>query len=68
MFFISQAHAQTTGAPPGSDPMISFAFMIGIFALFYFIAIRPQRKRQKEHQQMVSSLSLIHISEPTRPY
>ena len=31
---------------------------IGIFALFYFIAIRPQRKRQKEHQQMVSSLAV----------
>ena len=58
MFFISQAQAQVSGAPSGSDPMISFAFMIGIFALFYFIAIRPQRKRQKDHQQMVASLAV----------
>ena len=58
MFFVSQAHAQAAGSPPGSDPLISFAFMIGIFALFYFIAIRPQRKRQKEHQQMVTSLAV----------
>jgi preprotein translocase subunit YajC len=36
--------------------MISFAFMIGIFVLFYFIAIRPQRKRQKEHQEMLGAL------------
>jgi len=58
MFLISPAHAQQAGASAGSDPMISFAFMIGIFVLFYFIAIRPQRKRQKEHQQMVSSLAV----------
>ena len=34
----------------------TIAFLIGLFALFYFIAIRPQRKRQKEHKQMVSAL------------
>lgn len=38
--------------------MMSFAFMIGIFALFYFIAIRPQRKRQKEHQDMLGKLAV----------
>ena len=58
MFFIPAAHAQTTAAPAGGDPMISFAFMIGIFALFYFIAIRPQRKRQKEHQELVNKLAV----------
>ncbi|MCP5319449.1 MAG: preprotein translocase subunit YajC [Pseudomonadales bacterium] len=57
MFLIPAAHAQ--GAPAaGGDPMISFAFMIGIFALFYFIAIRPQRKRQKEHQDMLGKLAV----------
>jgi preprotein translocase subunit YajC len=56
--FFSQAHAQSAGGQPGGDPMISFAFMIGIFVLFYFIAIRPQRKRQKEHQQMVEALAV----------
>jgi preprotein translocase subunit YajC len=30
---------------------------VGLFVLFYFIAIRPQRKRQKEHALMVSQLS-----------
>ena len=38
--------------------MISFAFMIGIFVLFYFIAIRPQRKRQKEHEDMLAALAV----------
>ena len=37
---------------------MAFAFMIGIFALFYFIAIRPQRKRQKEHQELVNKLAV----------
>jgi len=30
--------------------------MVGLFIFFYFIAIRPQRKRQKEHAKMVSDL------------
>ncbi len=57
MFFASAAHAQSSPAA-GGDPMMSFAFMIGIFALFYFIAIRPQRKRQKEHQDMLGKLAV----------
>ena len=36
--------------------MFQIAFLIGLFVLFYFIAIRPQRKRQKEHGEMVAAL------------
>jgi preprotein translocase subunit YajC len=36
--------------------MFQIFFLIGLFVLFYFIAIRPQRKRQKEHADMVSTL------------
>jgi preprotein translocase subunit YajC len=32
------------------------AFLVVIFALFYFVMIRPQRKRQKEHQNMMEGL------------
>ena len=64
MSFFAQAHAQAAGTPPASDPMISFIFMAGIFVLFYFIAIRPQRKRQKErhqlHQQAQLHLQQLH--------
>ena len=35
-------------------PMV--IFLVVIFALFYFTMIRPQRKRQKEHQSMVQEL------------
>ncbi len=31
-------------------------FLVAIFAVFYFLMIRPQRKRQKEHQQLVEEL------------
>jgi preprotein translocase subunit YajC len=31
-------------------------FLVLIFAVFYFLMIRPQRKRQKEHQQMMEEL------------
>ena len=55
--FIASAHAQDDGiASPGAD-YFQIAFLVGLFALFYFIAIRPQRKRQKEHTEMVSKLN-----------
>ena len=31
-------------------------FMVLLFGIFYFLFIRPQRKRQKEHQQLVGEL------------
>ncbi len=57
-FFIPSAMAQTAGegGPPAGADMFQIAFLIGLFVLFYFIAIRPQRKRQKEHQSMVDAL------------
>ena len=43
------------GAEGGFDPTI-IIFLVLIFAVFYFLMIRPQRKRQKEHQQLVEEL------------
>jgi preprotein translocase subunit YajC len=56
-FFIADAHAQAGAPAAGGGEMFQIAFLIGLFALFYFIAIRPQRKRQKEHTEMVSTLA-----------
>lgn len=54
--FIASAHAQTApAATPGGD-IFQIVFLVGLFVLFYFIAIRPQRKRQKEHAAMVAAL------------
>jgi preprotein translocase subunit YajC len=59
MFFISDALAQT--APPAAggpeSMMTSIGFMVLIFVVFYFLLIRPQTKRQKEHKTMVDALS-----------
>jgi len=39
----------------GFDWML-IVFLVLIFGLFYFLFIRPQRKRQKEHKQLVEEL------------
>ena len=55
-FLISSAWAQ---APAGSpDGLMSFLPLILIFAVFYFLLIRPQTKRAKEHRKMVSELAV----------
>ncbi len=54
-FFIADAHAQFGGDQ--GDPTFSFIMLIALFAVFYFVLIRPQSKRQKEHKAMVASLS-----------
>ena len=54
-FFISDAQA---AAPAGqSDPLTSFLPLIIIFIVFYFLLIRPQTKKAKEHKQMVEALA-----------
>jgi preprotein translocase subunit YajC len=52
-FFISNAYAQDAAASGG---LLSFLPLIVIFAVFYFMLIRPQMKRSKEHKQLVSQL------------
>ncbi len=54
--FVANAHAQAAGQPAAGGDMFQIVFLVGLFVLFYFIAIRPQRKRQKEHADMVSAL------------
>ena len=53
-FFIEDAFAQTGAAGNGA---FSWIFLIGMIVIFYLFLIRPQMKRQKEHQQMVSALA-----------
>jgi len=58
MFFISDALAQTAPAAQGGEgAWTSIIFMVLIFAVFYFLLIRPQAKRQKEHKAMVEALN-----------
>jgi preprotein translocase subunit YajC len=55
-FFISDAFAQAAeGGQP--DPLMSFLPLILLFVIFYFLLIRPQAKRAKEHKKMVEALA-----------
>ena len=54
-FFISNAWAQAAPAGQG-DPIMGFLPLILIFVVFYFLLIRPQSKRQKEHKKMLEAL------------
>ena len=53
-FFIASAYAQDA-SPQGG--LLSFLPLIVIFVVFYFLLIRPQMKRAKEHKALVSQLS-----------
>ncbi len=55
-FFISDAMAQDAAAG-GDAGMINFVFLIALFAIFYFLLLRPQIKRAKEHKKMTEALS-----------
>jgi len=55
--FISDAAAQTGGAAGGMGTLQGLLPMIALFVIFYFLLIRPQQKRQKEHKNMVAGLA-----------
>jgi preprotein translocase subunit YajC len=53
---IPLAHAQE-GVPNEPNPLFTLLMFGGLFVLMYFMLIRPQKKRQKEHQDLVSALA-----------
>ncbi|MGA0383054.1 MAG: preprotein translocase subunit YajC [Arenicellales bacterium] len=53
-FLISDAWAQAGGEAGGS--LFSLLPLVVIFVLFYFLLIRPQQKRAKQHKEMVAAL------------
>ncbi|MEW5791967.1 preprotein translocase subunit YajC [Thermithiobacillus tepidarius DSM 3134] len=54
---ISSAYAQAPAAPQEPNLLLQLAPMLVIFAIFYFLLIRPQMKRAKELKQLVESLA-----------
>ena len=55
-FLIPSAHAQAAGAPQGGG-MGMLLFPIILIGVMYFLMIRPQMKRAKEHKGMLEKLS-----------
>lgn len=58
-FLISDAMAQAEGGQAAQQPdaFVTLLPFIILFIIFYFLLIRPQSKRAKEHRNMVANLS-----------
>ena len=57
MFFISDALAQAAQpSPSGQDFVLQLMPLVAIIAIFYFLSIRPQQRRVKQHQEMVKNV------------
>ena len=54
-FVLSPAYAQA--APAAPNPLFQFAPLIILIVIFYFMLIRPQMKRNKEHRTMLGALA-----------
>mgnify|MGYP005872201463 CR=1 FL=1 len=52
--FNSVAYAANGGG--AQNPIAAFLPLIAIFVIFYFLMIRPQQKKQKQHVQMLDSI------------
>jgi preprotein translocase subunit YajC len=57
-WLISTAAAQATGGSGQSGALMQIPFLILMFVVFYFLLIRPQTKRAKEHRAMVAALEV----------
>ena len=56
--FITNAYAQTAASGFSLASMGSFLPIVLMFAVLYFLMIRPQQKKQKEQREMISALSV----------
>ena len=55
-FFINDAMAQAGSAGPQGGLLATILPMVALFVIFYFLLIRPQQKRQKEHKAMLEAV------------
>ena len=56
-FLISSAFAQAGDAAAQPNPLLSFLPLLILFAVFYFMLIRPQMRRAKEQRTMITALA-----------
>ena len=54
---ISTAYAQTAATPAAGGGYEQILMMVAMFVVLYFIMVRPQMKRAKEHKALVEALS-----------
>ncbi len=58
MFFATEAFAMAGngGQPSGGSGFEGIIMLLAMFAIFYFLLIRPQQKRAKQHKEMIDAL------------
>ena len=55
--FVNEALAQTAGSPAGGAfDIVSLLPLVLIFVVFYFLLIRPQQKKMRDHREVIASL------------
>ena len=54
--FTSTAYAQAAGGAVGGFDIVQVAPLVLIFVVFYFLLIRPQQKKAKDHKAMLGAL------------
>ena len=54
--FVTPAYAQSAGAPGGMDIVFQLVPFVLIFVIMYFLILRPQQKRAREHQELIKNL------------
>jgi preprotein translocase subunit YajC len=55
--FISTAYAQATTAAAPEQSLLGMLPLVLMFVVLYFVMIRPQMKRQKEHKAMIEAVA-----------
>ena len=53
---VTPAYAQAAGAASGTEMMMSLLPFILIFVIMYFLILRPQQRRAKQHQEMIKNV------------
>lgn len=56
MRLITPAYAQGTMALPSSDMIVQFVPFVLIFVIMWFLIIRPQQRKAREHQEMIKAV------------
>lgn len=53
---LSASPAFAAEGATGPSPLMNFLLPIGLLVIFYFLLIRPQQRRQKQHREMVEGV------------
>jgi len=54
--FVTPAYAQAAGGGPGGLDLFNLLPLVLIFVVFWFLLIRPQQKKMKQHREMISAV------------